>query len=93
MIVDELVKIQKQRRLTNRQMADNLGIHRISYYRNKRTKVIGAAILLRAFEVYPELRESFLSSITDRSLRPSDKRGGSVGSLLVDFLKGLIKRG
>lgn len=65
MIVVELIQIQKQRGLSNSQFAESLGIHRISWYRNKRTKILSAEVLLRAFEVYPELRESFLSSFTD----------------------------
>ena len=66
MIVAELLKIQKERKLTNRQMAEILGIHTISWYRIKRTKTIGADILLRAFGIFPELRDQFLSSFTNQ---------------------------
>ena len=63
MIVAELLKIQKQRGLTNEQFAESLGIHTLSWYRNKRTKLISAEVILKAFVVYPELKDALLSSI------------------------------
>ena len=62
MIVAELIKIQKQRHLTNDQMAKSLGIHKVSWLRNKRTGVINGDVVLKAFEVYPELEEDFVAS-------------------------------
>jgi len=70
MIVTELVKIQNQRGLTDSQMAESLGIHKISWYRNKRTNIISAEVLLKAFSIYPELKESFLASFE----KPYEKR-------------------
>jgi len=72
MIVDELIKLQKQRGLTNHQFAEILGIHKISWFRIKRTRVIGADTLLQAFRVYPELREAFLSSFAPITPAPSE---------------------
>ena len=89
-IVTELVNIQKERGLKNSQMAESLGIHTISWYRNKRTKIIDAEILLRAFEVYPELRERFLGSFSNGFLKPQDKQESPFGVKVVDFLKGLF---
>lgn len=93
MIVTELIQIQKQRELSNGQFAESLGIHKISWYRNKRTKIIGADVLLRAFEIYPELRETFISSFdsTNHSLTHHSKQGISFRSLSIAFLKGLKK--
>ena len=86
-IVEELVKVQKERGLKNSQMAESLGIHTISWYRNKREKVLSADVLLRAFEVYPELRERFLESFPNGSLKTQGKREGTLGRKVVGFLK------
>lgn len=62
MIVNQLIQIQQRENLTDDQFAKSLGIHRVSWLRNKRTNLLSSDTLLKAFEVYPELREKFLSS-------------------------------
>lgn len=64
MIVAELIKIQKQRGLTNDQFAESLGIHKVSWLRNKRTRIISGDVVLKAFKVYPEVKDVFLSAFT-----------------------------
>jgi len=64
MIVDELIKLQKQKELNNQQFSDSIGIHKMSWLRIKRARIIGAETLLSAFRVYPELREAFLVLVT-----------------------------
>ena len=88
MIVKQLIEIQKQRGLTNSQMAESLGIHKVSWYRNKRTKVIDAATLLRAFEVYPELREEFLSSFPNPAKRAHKRFLGGLLPRLMNYITG-----
>lgn len=99
MIVKELIRIQKQRGLTDSQFAESLGIHKVSWYRNKRTKVIGSDVLLRAIEIYPEVKEKFLSSfatdsitaVQDSNTTPAETtQDGKIRGFLrniVDFLK------
>uniref|UniRef100_A0A6M3L1F5 Uncharacterized protein n=1 Tax=viral metagenome TaxID=1070528 RepID=A0A6M3L1F5_9ZZZZ len=73
MIVDELIKLQKQKGLNNQQFAESIGIHKQSWYRNKRTKIIDAETLLSAVRIYPELREAFLAlaiGVRDTVLNP-----------------------
>ena len=62
MIVEELIRIQKERHLTDRQMADILGIHRESWSRNKRTGKIAPSVFIRAAKVFPTLRGFDFSS-------------------------------
>jgi len=62
MLVKELIQIQKEKGLADEQFAESLAIHKQSWYRIKRTRLIGSAVLLKAFEVYPELRDRFLNS-------------------------------
>ncbi len=97
MIVAEMIKVQKQRELTDEQFAESLGIHRVSWYRNKRTGVVGADILLKAFEVYPELRVTFLSSFTYQSAdlhqNAQNDHRATPWALLVSHIKGLFGRG
>ena len=57
MIVDELIKLQKQKGLNNQQFADSIGIHKISWLRIKRARIIGVETYLYAAQVYPELQE------------------------------------
>lgn len=70
MIVNKLIRIQQEKNLTDDQFAKSLGIHRISWVRNKRTGLISSDTLLRAFQVYPGLKENFLSQI----VKDKDKR-------------------
>ena len=72
MIVDELIKLQKEKNLTNQQFADSIGIHKQSWYRNKRTKKIRADIFLDAVRVYPELQGIFKATyfIKDDKSKP-----------------------
>lgn len=95
MIVEEMIKVQEQKELTDEQFAESLGIHRVSWYRNKRTGVVGADILLKAFEVYPELRVTFLSSFTHYSPpeNAQNDHRATPWALLVSHIKGLFGRG
>ena len=61
MIVTELLKVQKQRELNDSQFAKMLGIHKGSWSRNKQTRTISAATVLRAFKLFPELKGAILS--------------------------------
>jgi len=90
MIVNALVKIQKQRKLNDSQMAESLGVHRVSWCRNKRTGVISAEVLLRAFEVYPELLNEFTTPVQDvaHHVRPSNGKEGRYRG----WLRGLLAR-
>jgi len=90
-IITELIKLQKQKGLTDSQFAESLGIHKSSWYRNKRTGVISADILLKAFDTYPELRKVFLSSIdaTDRSEKRCSQILGGFRPLLDGFHMGI----
>ena len=105
MIVEWLIKIQETRNLTDDHFAQSLGIHRVSWVRNKRTKVISSDTLLKALEVYPELKEKFLSSfvkggdkeVTTATITPSqphqDRRGGVfAGVSIIQYLVSLVKR-
>ena len=64
MIVNRLIQIQQKDNLTDEEFAQRLGIHRVSWLRNKRTKVISPEVLLKAFEAYPELKEIFFADAT-----------------------------
>ena len=84
MIVAELILMQKKRKLTNNQMAESLSIHKVSWLRIKRCGIIGPETLLKALQVYPELKEGFLSSFTqgkaqgyNHSEKPQDKQESS----------------
>ena len=89
MMVKQLIEIQKQRGLTDSQFAESLNIHLISWYRNKRTNVIGSDVILRAFEIYPELKESFLSDLT---LTPHLRRYKPRWAVLLQRVRITIKR-
>ena len=91
MIVLELIKIQKQTGLNDKEFADTLGIHVISWKRNKRTKVIGADVLLRAMSVYPEFREKFLESFRELPQKLSFQRERGLLARLKGFIKGVIR--
>ena len=97
MIVKELIAIQKQRGFTDSQFAESLGIHRVSWYRNKRTGVIGSDILLRAVKVYPELKGKILSSVASINSKsdttpttyqkPCSPKRADLWQNIVDFIK------
>ena len=70
MIVKRLIELQKQRELTNQEFARSLNIHVRSWRRNKSTGIISPTVLLRSFEVYPEIKDDFFADII---AVPSDK--------------------
>jgi transcriptional regulator with XRE-family HTH domain len=55
MIIQCLEELRKRDGLTDRQMADKLGFHRVSWLRIKRTGVFGTRFLRAAARVYPEM--------------------------------------
>jgi len=66
MIVKRLIELQKSKGLTDREFARSLDVHVGSWRRNKGAGVIGATIILRAFSVYPELKDYFLADAVER---------------------------
>jgi len=72
MIVDELIKLQKEQGLNNQQFADSIGIHKQSWLRIKRARIIGVDTYLYAASVYPELQGIFKATyfIKDDNSRP-----------------------
>lgn len=55
MVTKELVLIQSQRKITNEQIADALGLHKHSWLRIKRTKKMSIGTALRVGIVFPQL--------------------------------------
>jgi len=99
MIINQLIQTQRAKNLTDEQFAHSLGIHRLSWVRNKRTKVISSDTLLRVFQVYPELREKFLSSfvtgkdkeVTAITTIPSQTHQDGKLARFRGWLRGFIK--
>ena len=95
MIIKELVKLQKQKGISNSQFAKSLGIHTNSWYRNKRTGVISADTLLRALAVYPDIRETLLYSFVGDTLNLTEKAHkpilGVLGQKIRDYTKRLLR--
>jgi DNA-binding XRE family transcriptional regulator len=62
---DELINKQQQEHLTDGQMADKIGIHRVTYTNIKNGKhLMGPEVREKVIAAYPDLQGIFLSEIT-----------------------------
>jgi hypothetical protein len=55
MLIDRIVEIQKRDGLTDKEMAQKLGYHRVSWLRIRQRKVFGQKFLIAVRRNYPEL--------------------------------------
>ena len=81
-IVEVLKEIQKERKLTNKQMAESLDVHRESWVRNKKTNKIAAEPFMRASEAFPELLLRLVAS--DET--PQNRNLGYLWGKLIDWI-------
>ena len=91
-IVDELVRIQTERKIRPRDFAYKLKIRPESWSRIKRLRIIGAETLLQAVRVFPELIGYLCSPATYNEKPPEPRRGGLWGRVVI-ILKRPFKGG